>query len=90
MIIKENLPDRMLQLVSDASWYSTEELVEKISHGFSATMHVLKKQGYQFEKRDTHGQKYEYRLAKESKARHRQHLKRISDIMGVVSPTPIF
>jgi hypothetical protein len=63
-----NLPDRMLGLMSDGCWYSTEELVEKISHRFSATMHVLAKRGYQFEKRRTHGQKYEYRLVIESKA----------------------
>jgi hypothetical protein len=63
-----NLPDRMLGLMSDGCWYSTEDLVEKISHRFSATMHVLTKRGYQFEKRRTHGQKYEYKLVKESKA----------------------
>ncbi|MBK1988797.1 hypothetical protein A0J48_014830 [Sphaerospermopsis aphanizomenoides BCCUSP55] len=66
--MKDNLADRMLEVMSDACWHSTEELVEKVSHRFSATMHVLKKQGYQFEKRRTHGQKYEYRLVKESKA----------------------
>ncbi|NET00287.1 MAG: hypothetical protein F6K61_06835 [Sphaerospermopsis sp. SIO1G1] len=66
--MKENLPDCMLQLMSDACWHSTEELVEKVSHRFSATMHVLKKRGYKFEKRRTQGQKYEYRLLEESKA----------------------
>ncbi|MBE9056983.1 hypothetical protein IQ237_13315 [Sphaerospermopsis sp. LEGE 08334] len=66
--MKENLADRMLEVMSDACWHSTDELVEKVSHRFSATMHVLKKRGYQFEKRPTHGQKYEYRLVKESRA----------------------
>ncbi len=66
--MKENLPDRMLEVISDTCWHSTEELVEKVSHRFSATMHVLKKRGYQFDKRRTHGQKYEYRLVKESRA----------------------
>jgi hypothetical protein len=46
----------------DGRWHSTEELVEKISHRFSATMHVLKKQGYKFEKRRVEGQRHEYRL----------------------------
>jgi len=60
--MKENLPDRMLRLMSDSCWHSKNELVEKISHRFSATMHVLTKRGYQFEKRCIHGQQYEYRL----------------------------
>jgi hypothetical protein len=48
--------------MSDGRWHSTEELVEKISHRFSATMHILKKQGYKFEKRRVEGQRHEYRL----------------------------
>lgn len=52
----------MLQLMSDACWHSKNELVEKISHRFSATMHILAKRGHQFEKRRIQGQEYEYRL----------------------------
>ncbi|WP_271835342.1 hypothetical protein [Dolichospermum lemmermannii] len=54
--------------MSDSCWHSTEELVEKISHRFSATMHVLKKRGYQFNKRRIQGQQHEYKLVIESKA----------------------
>lgn len=61
--MKDNLPDRMLRLMSDGCWYSTEELVEKISHRFSATMHILKKKrGCKFDKRRVQGQQHEYRL----------------------------
>lgn len=61
--MSESLPDRMLQLMSDGEWHSTKELVKKISHRFSATMHVLRKQGYEFEKRPIQGeQQNEYRL----------------------------
>lgn len=60
--MNDNLPDRMLQLMSDGAWHSTEELVEKISHRFSATKHVLSKRGYKFEKRRIEGQRHEYRL----------------------------
>lgn len=60
--MKDNLPNRMLQLMSDSAWHSKEELVDKISHRFSATMHILKKQGYRFERRHIQGQQYEYRL----------------------------
>lgn len=58
----DNLSGRMLQLMSDGAWHSKEELVDKISHRFSATMHTLKKQGYAFERRHIKGQWYEYRL----------------------------
>ncbi|MBN3950432.1 MAG: hypothetical protein HWQ38_29780 [Nostoc sp. NMS7] len=58
----------MLRLMSDASWYSTEELVKKISHRFSATMYVLRKRGYIFEDRRIEGQQREWRLVVESKA----------------------
>lgn len=58
----ENLPEQMLRLMSDGTWHSTEELVEKISHRFSATMHELSKRSYKFEKRHVGGRRYEYRL----------------------------
>lgn len=58
----ENLPERMLRLMSDGAWHSAEELVEKISHRFSAPMHILSKRGYEFEKRHVGGRRYEYRL----------------------------
>ncbi len=61
-----SLRDRLLRLMLDGRWHSTEELVEKISHRFSATMHVLKKQGYKFEKRRVEGQRHEYRLVVKS------------------------
>ena len=53
--MKDNLPNRMLQLMSDGAWHSKEELVDKISHRFSATMHTLKKQGHCFEKHHIKG-----------------------------------
>jgi hypothetical protein len=58
----DNLPDRLLRLMSDGRWHKSEELVEKISHRFSATMHVLKKRGHQFDKRRIERQRHEYRL----------------------------
>ena len=68
LLKKETLTDRMIELMSDGHWYSTDELVKKISHRFSATMHVLKKQGYKFEKRRVDSHQHEYRLVIESKA----------------------
>lgn len=63
---KNTLCDRIIELMSDGNWYSTEDLVEKISHRFSATMYTLKKQGYKFEKRHSEGNRYEYRLVVKS------------------------
>lgn len=61
--MSDSLPNRMLQLMSDGEWHSTKELINKISHRFSATMHVLRKRGYEFEKRPLQGQQqYEYRI----------------------------
>ncbi|MBP0013790.1 MAG: hypothetical protein J7545_01205 [Roseofilum sp. SBFL] len=60
--MKATLGERLLHLMSDGNWHSTEELVEKISHRFSATMHTLKKRGYQFDKRHVEKNQYEYRL----------------------------
>ena len=58
----DNLPNRMLRLMSDGAWHPQEELVEKVSHRFSATKHILSKQGYKFEKQHVEGQRYQYRL----------------------------
>jgi hypothetical protein len=60
--MKEDLCERLLQLMCDGCWHSAEELVDKISHRFSATMHILRKRGYKFEKRRIEAQQYEYRL----------------------------
>ena len=60
--MSQNLPTRLLELMSDRQWHSRAEIVDKISHRFSATMYVLKKQGYYFEKRHVCKKEYEYRL----------------------------
>ncbi|MDX2239445.1 MAG: hypothetical protein NW224_02070 [Leptolyngbyaceae cyanobacterium bins.302] len=64
----DNLPDKMLSIMSDGAWHPQEELVEKISHRFSATKHILSKRGYVFEKRWIEKQRYEYRLVVELQA----------------------
>jgi len=64
----DNLPDKMLRLMSDGAWHSQEELVEKISYRFSATKHILTKRGYVFERQWIEKQRYEYRLVIELRA----------------------
>lgn len=62
-----SLTDRLLRLMSDGRWHSSEELINKISHRFSVTIFTLKKRGYAFDKRCVGKQKYEYRLVLEAK-----------------------
>lgn len=60
--MKKTLCDRMIELMSDGKWYSTDELVEKISHRFSDPMYRLRKKGYKFDMRNVPGRKNEFRL----------------------------
>lgn len=62
MELHETLPERMLRLMQDGNWYSNEMLVSQVGHRFSATMHVLRQQGHEFEKRRIDGRRFEYRL----------------------------
>ena len=60
--MEKNLSEKLIDLMSDGEWHEANELIEKISHRFSANMHTLKKQGYKFEKRKIDAHCYEYRL----------------------------
>jgi hypothetical protein len=43
--------ERLMQVLSDGGWHSTEELVQEVGHRFSATVHVAKQRGHRIEKR---------------------------------------
>lgn len=58
----ENQQDRLIGLMSDGCWHSTQELVEKVGHRFSAPMHRLRQRDYKFEKRPVENRQNEYRL----------------------------
>jgi hypothetical protein len=51
----------LVSVMEDGKWYSTEDLVSRVGHRFSATKHVAEKQGYQFDKR-REGTRFEYRM----------------------------
>ncbi|KGF74050.1 hypothetical protein DO97_00645 [Neosynechococcus sphagnicola sy1] len=53
--------EKLLHVLSDGGWHSTEELVQEVGHRFSATIHVAKQRGDRFDKRRL-GQQFEYRL----------------------------
>lgn len=53
--------DRLVIVMGDGEWHSTEELVERVGHRFSATKHIAEKRGYRFDRR-RQGQQFEYRM----------------------------
>jgi hypothetical protein len=57
----------LVAVMGDGRWYSTEELVDRVGHRFSATKHVAQKQGYKFDVR-REGQRFEYRMVLEEVA----------------------
>lgn len=54
--------EKLLLVLSDSKWHSTEELVQEVSHRFSATIHTAKQKGYQIDKRRIDREHFEYRL----------------------------
>lgn len=54
--------ERLMQVLSDGGWHSTEELVQEVGHRFSATVHVAKQRGHQIERRRVDKKQFEYRL----------------------------
>ena len=51
----------LVSVMEDGKWYSTEDLVDRVGHRFSATKHVAEKHGYQFDRR-REGTRFEYRM----------------------------
>lgn len=58
--------ERLMQVLADGGWHSTEELVQEVGHRFSATVHVAKQRGHRIEKRRVNKNQFEYRLTIES------------------------
>lgn len=57
--------EKLLLVLADGQWHLTEELVERVGHRFSATMHVaIKKYGYKIEKRRNSQRQFEYQMLK--------------------------
>lgn len=54
--------EKLLHVLADGGWHSTEELVQKVGHRFSATIHVAKRKGDRIEKRRVDNKQFEYRL----------------------------
>lgn len=54
--------ERLMPILSDGNWHATAELVQEVSHRFSATIHVAKQRGDRIEKRRIEKNQFEYRL----------------------------
>lgn len=51
----------LVSVMGDGAWHSTEELVDRVGHRFSATKHCAEKQGWKFDRR-RESNRFEYRL----------------------------
>ncbi len=51
----------LASVMGDGGWHSTDDLVQRVGHRFSATKHCAQKQGWKFDRRRT-GMQFEYRL----------------------------
>lgn len=55
--------EKLTFVLSDGHWHSTAELVEKVGHRFSATLHTaIRKHGYKVEKRRNSLKQFEYQM----------------------------
>ena len=54
--------EKLMQVLSDGNWHSTEELVQEVGHRFSATIHVAKQKGDRIEKHQYDRHQFKYRL----------------------------
>jgi hypothetical protein len=54
--------EKLMLVLFDGNWHTTEELVQKVGHRFSATIHVAKQRGDRIEKRRCDRNQFEYRL----------------------------
>jgi len=51
----------LVSVMGDGGWHSTDDLVQRVGHRFSATKHCAEKRGWQFDRR-REGMQFEYRL----------------------------
>lgn len=57
--------EKLTAVLVDGAWHSTEELVQRVGHRFSATVHIaVRQRGYQIERRRSQGRMFEYRWVK--------------------------
>jgi hypothetical protein len=64
-----NMFERLMLVLSDGDWHTTEELVQKVGHRFSATIHnAIKKHFCKIEKRKDSRNKFEWRMLRVNKA----------------------
>ncbi|MBP0013783.1 MAG: hypothetical protein J7545_01240 [Roseofilum sp. SBFL] len=55
---------KLLGVLCDYLWHSSDELVDKVSWRFGHTIHEARKKGYSIETRKIGHNEYEYRMLK--------------------------
>lgn len=54
--------ERLIAILKDGKWHSSDELAAKVSWRFGHTVFEARKKGYQVEKRKLAHNRYEYRM----------------------------
>ncbi|WP_445637854.1 Transposase [Nostoc sp. DSM 114161] len=62
MLVKLTNLERLISVLKDGKWHSSDELATKVSWRFGHTVFEARKKGYFIDKRKVAHNQYEYRL----------------------------
>ena len=62
MLVKSTNVERLVAVLKDGRWHSSEELANKVSWRFGHTVFEARKKGYLVEKRKVAHNRFEYRI----------------------------
>lgn len=62
MLVKSTNLEKLILILKDGKWHSSDELAAKVSFRFGHTVFEARKKGYLVEKRQVSHNRFEYRL----------------------------
>jgi hypothetical protein len=62
MLVKLTNLERLIAILKDGKWHSSDELANKVSWRFGHTVFEARKKGYSIEKRKVAHNRFEYRM----------------------------
>ncbi len=62
MLVKLTNLERLIAILKDGKWHSSDELANKVSWRFGQTVFEARKKGYSIEKRKVAHNRFEYRM----------------------------
>lgn len=62
MLVRLTNLEKLIAVLKDRQWHSSDELATKVSWRFGHTVFEARKKGYQIEKRKIAHNQYEYRM----------------------------